>query len=161
MVIVYESKTGHTKRYAEMLGAKTGLKVYSVKERAKLAKDEEILFLGWMKVGRIQGLKKMKEYALKAVCGSGTAKTAEPDTQTVLKRNRIEDLPFFYLRGGSIPLKEHKGMDKIMLSMFVKMLKNRKDRDEKTEEAISVMENGYDGVKEENLAPVIQWIMVS
>ena len=159
MVIVYASKTGHTERYAQMLGAKTGLKVYSVKERAKLAKDEGIIFLGWMKVGKIQGLKKMKGYSIKAVCGSGTAKDAEPDTQTVIARNELEGMPFFYLRGGSIPLKEHRGMDKIMLTLFVRMLKNRKDKDEKTIEAISVMENGYDGVKEENLAPVIQWIM--
>lgn len=32
MIIVYESKTGFTKKYAEMLSAKTGLKLYRVKE---------------------------------------------------------------------------------------------------------------------------------
>lgn len=30
MVIVYESKTGFTKKYADMLAAKTGLKVFRV-----------------------------------------------------------------------------------------------------------------------------------
>ncbi len=45
MVIVYESKTGFTKRYAEMLASKTGFKVFSVKEIEKIDKNEEIIFL--------------------------------------------------------------------------------------------------------------------
>lgn len=49
-------------------------------------------------------------------------------------------------------------MDKIMLSMFLKMLKSRTDKDEKLEEAISIIENGFDGVKEENLEPVLEWL---
>ena len=44
-----------------------------------------------------------------------------------------------------------------MMSMFVKMLKNRKDKDEKVEESISIIENGFDGVKQENLSPVLEW----
>ena len=81
----------------------------------------------------------------------GTGQTAEPDTEAVIARNKIEGIPFFYLRGGCLPLKEIKGMDRIFLSIFVKMLKSSKDRDEKTDEAISMIENGFNGVKEENL----------
>lgn len=158
MLIVYESKTGFTKKYADMLAARTKLKVYSVKEISKVNKNDEIIFLGWMKAGKIQGLSKLANYNVKAVCASGTARTAEPDTETVISRNKINDKAFFYLRGGCKPLNEIKGFDKFLLSMFVKMLKGRKDKDEKTEEAISGIENGFDGVKEENLEPVLQWI---
>lgn len=158
MIIVYESKTGFTKKYADMLAAKTKLKTFRVKDISKVKKEEEILFLGWMKVGKIQGLDKLQKYNVKAVCGSGTGRTAEPDTETVIARNKLEHIPFFYLRGGCYPLKEIKGMDKIMLSMFVKMLKSRKDKDEKTAEAISIIEHGFDGVKEENLKPVLEWL---
>ncbi len=158
MVIVYESKTGFTKRYADMLASNTRLKVFGLKELSKVNQDEEIIFLGWMKVGKIQGLDKLRKYNIKAVCGSGTGRTAEPDTETVIARNKIEGIPFFYLRGGCFPLRELKGLDKIMLSMFVKMLKSRKDKDEKLEEAISIIEKGFDGVKEENLEPVLEWL---
>lgn len=158
MIIVYESKTGFTKRYADMLAAKTKYKVFHVKELAQVSPDEEIIFLGWIKVGKIQGLNKLRKYNLKAVCGSGTGRTAEPNTEEVLTRNEIKDIPFFYLRGGCFPLKELKGIDKIMLSLFLKMLKSRKDRDEKLEEAIAIIENGFDGVKEENLEPVLGWL---
>jgi flavodoxin len=158
MVIVYESKTGFTKKYADMLSAKTRLQVFRIKELAKVSQDEDIIFLGWIKVGKIQGLNKLQKYNVKAVCGSGTGRTAEPDTETVIARNKIEGIPFFYLRGGCFPLRELKGMDKIMLSMFVKMLKSRKNKEEEQEEAISIIENGFDGVKEENLESVLVWL---
>ena len=158
MLIVYESKTGFTKRYAYMLAEKTRLKVLRVKELSKVNQDEEIIFLGWIKAGKIQGIDKLRKYNVKAVCGSGTGRTAEPNTEAVTEKNKIKGIPFFYLRGGCIPLKELKGMDKITMSMFLKILKSRKDKDEKLKEAISNIENGFDGVKEENLEPVLEWL---
>lgn len=115
MVIVYESKTGFTKRYAEMLSAKTNLKVFQIKELSKVDKDEDIVFLGWMKVGRIQGLNKLRKYNVKAICGSGTGRTAEPNIETIIARNKLEEIPFFYLRGGCLPLKSLRGMDRMMM----------------------------------------------
>lgn len=158
MLIVYESKTGFTKKYADMLAAKTGFKAFPVKEISKIDKNEEIIFLGWIKVGKIQGLDKVRKYKVKAVCGSGTGRTAEPSTEEVIARNNIASLPFFYLRGGCLPLKQLKSMDRFLMSMFVKMLKGRKEKDEETEEAITIIENGFDGVKEENLEPVFEWL---
>lgn len=157
MIIVYESKTGHTMRYADILSEKTGLQAYSTDEFIKSGAKDDIIFLGWMKAGAIQGLKKLSGYSVKAVCGSGTGRNAEPDEATVIERNNIAGTQFFYIRGGCKPLKEQKGMDKLMLAMFVKMLKKR-EQDEKTIEAISIIENGYDGVKEENLLPVLEWL---
>lgn len=58
-------------------------------------------------------------------------------------------------------MKSLKGMDKILMSMFVKMLKNRKDKDERTDEAIANIMIGFNGVKEENPEPVLQWINAS
>ena len=158
MVIVYESKTGFTKKYADMLGAKTRLEVFPTKEISKINQDNEVVFLGWMKAGKIQGLDKLRKCNVKAVCGSGTGRTAEPDTETVIVRNKIEGIPFFYLRGGCFPVKKLKGMDKIMMSMFLKMLKGRKDKDERLDEAITNIEEGFDGVNEENLWPVLEWL---
>ena len=158
MLIVYESKTGFTKRYAEMLSAKTGLRVLGVKEAQKVNQNEEILFLGWMKAGKIQGLNKLRKYNVTAVCASGTARTAEPSTEEVMARNKVNGRQFFYLRGGCFPIKDLKGMDKFLMTMFLKMLKGRKEKDEELEESISIIENGFDGVKEENLEPVIAWL---
>lgn len=158
MVIVYESKTGFTKKYAHMLAAKTGMKVFGVKELSEVNPQEEIIFLGWLKAGKIQGFDKLKKYNVKAVCGSGTGRADVTDNEAIMESNKIKGIPFFYLRGGCLPLRELKGMDKIMMSMFLKMLKSRKDKDESIKEGIYNIENGYDGVKEENLKPVLEWI---
>ncbi len=104
MVIVYESKTGFTKKYADMLAAKTGLEVTRVNDLSKVNKDEEIIFLGWMKVGKIQGLDKLQNYKVKAVCGSGTGRSAEPDTETVITRNKITGYHFFIFVAAASPL---------------------------------------------------------
>ncbi len=159
MLIVYESQTGFTKKYAEMLAAETNLRACPVRDLSKSAqRNEEILFLGWMKIGKIQELSKARKFKLVAVCGSGTGQTAEPDEQTVIARNHLEGIPFFYLRGGCLPLKELKGLNRILLSMFVGALKKRGDRDEKLTESIDIIENGFDGVKKENLAPLLAWL---
>jgi hypothetical protein len=156
MVIVFESKTGFTKKYAEMLAAKTGFKVFHVKALPKAEQDEEIIFLGWMKAGKIQGLNKARKYKVMAVCGSGSSEAADPDTETVITRNKIKDVPFFYMRGGCLPIDDLKGPDKFLMSIFVKMLKSRKERN--NEETINNIIKGFNGVKEDNLQPLLKWI---
>lgn len=158
MVIVYESKTGFTKKYAEMLASKTEMRMFPTSKLSEIDRAEEVLFLGWMKVGKVQGLKKAARYKVAAVCGSGTGKIAEPNVETVIARNKLETTPFFYLRGGCLPLKGLRGMDKLALSMFVHMLKSRKSADDKTVESIDIIEKGFDGVREVNLLPVINWL---
>jgi len=158
LIIVYASKTGFTKKYAAMLSEKLGMDMVDVKELPKVPKESEVLYLGWMKVGKVQGLQKMKGHKVVAVCGSGTGRTAEPSEEEVRKRNGLENTPFFYLRGGCKPLRDLKGMDKMMLSMFVKALKKNAEKDERQKEAVEIILQGFDGVREENLTPVLEWI---
>jgi len=158
MVIVYESKTGFTKKYAMMLAERTKYKVLNVKDVSSLNADDEVIFLGWLKAGKIQGISKVRKLNLKAVCATGLARTAEPSPETVIERNKIKDIPFFYLRGGCLPVDELKGMDKLMIKMFLKMLKSRRDKDEELIESITHMEKGYDGVDDKNLEPVLKWL---
>ena len=55
-------------------------------------------------------------------------------------------------------LSEKLGMDKMMLSMFVKALKKNAEKDEQQKEAVEIILHGFDGVREENLTPVLEWI---
>ncbi len=158
MIIAYESKTGFTKRYAEMLAAKTGMKLFRVNELSKTEINEEIVFLGWLKAGKIQGLNKVRKFNVKAVCATGTGSAEENNAKTIISRNKLGNIPFFYVQSGCLPLKDLKGIDRFMMSMFAKVLKKQKDKDKKIIEAIDHIENGFDGVKEENLIPLIQWL---
>lgn len=55
-------------------------------------------------------------------------------------------------------MKDLSGLDRMMLTMFVRTLKIRKDKDDQMTETIDIFEKGFDGVKAENLAPLIEWI---
>ena len=66
--IVYESKAGHTKRYAEMLSDKINVRAMNLKEPKKeLDRNDEIVFLGWVCATKIKGLKKQKDITLNAL----------------------------------------------------------------------------------------------
>ena len=58
--IVYTSNTGTTKEYAELLGSKLSLPVYSLNEaKTNLKADSEIIYLGWIMASSIKGYKKI------------------------------------------------------------------------------------------------------
>lgn len=46
----------------------------------------------------------------------------------------------------------------MMLSMFVKALKKSAEKDERQKEAVEIIVDGFDGVREENLEPVYRWL---
>ena len=55
--IVYESNTGFTKQYAEMLSEAVGLPALPmVQAVSKIPRSTEIFFLGWVCGGKITGL---------------------------------------------------------------------------------------------------------
>lgn len=159
MVIVYESKTGFTQKYADMLAKETGLKAFSTTQLNEVQDGTDIVFLGWVSAGKIKGIKKvLNRFNVKAVCASGLAKKPEPNIEALIKTNACEGKQFYYLRGGCKPLKKIEGFDKLLLSAFLKMLKGKKDKAPELIETINDMENGADYVDFKNLAPVVEWV---
>ncbi|MDO5443636.1 MAG: hypothetical protein Q4G10_08195 [Bacteroidia bacterium] len=54
--VVYTSETGHTKKYAELFGERTGLPVYDLDTAIKeVPKGAEIVYLGWLMAGTVKG----------------------------------------------------------------------------------------------------------
>ena len=51
--IVYTSHTGSTAQYAYLLGRELGITVYN--SMRELEKDTEIIYLGWIMAGKVQG----------------------------------------------------------------------------------------------------------
>ena len=65
--IVYTSNTGYTAQYAQMLGEITGLPVWDLASR-QAPKGSDIIYLGWLMAGNIQGYKKAaRDYRIRAV----------------------------------------------------------------------------------------------
>lgn len=155
--IVYTSNAGHTKRYAELLAAKTGLPAYELKAaEAKLNKGAQIVYLGWLMAGTVKGYKKAaKSFDIKAVGGVGMAATDE-QLAYIRKANSFpEALPVFALRGG-LEVEKLSGMYKLMMSTMQKAAK--KDAEKTDDEMLRLMVNGGDLVTEDDLSGLADFI---
>lgn len=153
--IVYTSNAGSTKEYAELLSAKTGLPAFDL-TCGEIPENSGVIYLGWVMGGDIQGLSKARERfgSLEAVVAVGMM-VSEKTKAEVSEKNAVKE-PFFYLPG-EFNIKKLKGMYKMMMSMMLRMMKSKvKDSaDPDDRRALELFENGFNGVKEENLAPII------
>lgn len=153
--IVYTSNSGSTERYAKMLAEKTGFPCAEL-SKADFSADSEIVYLGWVMAGDIQGLAEARKRfgSLKAVVAVGMMPSEKSKAEAKEKNSVTE--PFYYLPG-EFNLKKLKGMYKMMMGMMLRMMKGKakesKDPDE--QKAVELFEKGFDGVKEENLDPLV------
>lgn len=156
--IVYVTNTGSSKRYAEMLSEKTGYDVYSLSEAEGLGKDAEVIFIGWVMGGSVQGLAEAREkFTLKAVCPVGMMK-GEKAAEDVKAKNAITE-PMFPLLG-DFHIDSLKGMYRMMMGMMLKMMKSKLKENPVPDgdKAIEAIEKGIDGVSGENLTELLGWL---
>ena len=156
--IVYVSETGHTARYAAILGEKTGLPVYALAEAAKaLPRGTEVIYLGWLFASKLKGYKKAsKRFRIRAVCAVGLCDTGTAIPQT-RKANAIpSELPLFTVQGG-MDKTALRGINRFMLDSLIKMLNSKKERGEDDERMLYLLLHDEDYVCEENLSAVLEW----
>lgn len=156
--IVYTSNTGHTAKYAQMLGAKTGLPVYDFRQAAKkLPKDTKILYLGWLFANSIKGYKKAaKSYRIRAICAVGLCDTGTA-IPAVRKANTIcEETPLFTVQGG-MDKSKLRGIHSFMIRMLTKGIASQKERTPEEDRMLALLTQDRDYVSEENLAAFMEW----
>ena len=98
MIIVYSSKSGSTKSYAEALASRLGCGCVSVRD--EIPAEETIVFLGWIRGDEIVGLRGIDRKRVKAVCVVGLDDFGrfESNKPKILDKNSLS-VPVFYLRG--------------------------------------------------------------
>lgn len=110
-IVIYESKTGFTARYALWIAEKLECPFirYSEATAPALKHYKTLIFGGWMKAGKIQGLNWLKknisqfeEQNIILYC-TGAGPADKQDLQKIATDNLtdgLEGLPLFYLPGG-------------------------------------------------------------
>lgn len=158
-VIIYESNTGSAKRYAEMLGEKTGFPVCALSEADGIDKTAGIIFIGWVMAGTVSGLKdaRLNFENIEAVCAVGILKS-EKSEKDLIEQNEITE-PFFYLQG-AFYMSKLSGMHKMLMGLAVRAMKHQiKDvTDPDAKKAVDMIENGVDFVDEKNLDPIMEML---
>lgn len=160
--VVFTSETGHAKKYAELLGERSGLPVYDLNTAIKeVPKEAEIIYLGWLMAGTVKGYKKaLKRFAVKAVCGVGMS-GGNNQIADIRKANHIADgLPLFYLQGGFEMEKLH-GIYKLMMQTMKKTVgkghEGKTDRTAEEDAMLDLLLHGGDLVSVDNLSEVLNW----
>lgn len=156
--IIYTSNTGHTRQYAQLLGERLGLPVYSLKEAIHLLPTgRPVIYLGWIHASHIKGYSDAtKRFSVCAVCGVGLCDTGTLTLEVRKATSIPEDIPLFTLQGG-FDRSKLKGMNKLMISMLTKGLAAQKQRSAQDERMLELLSKDASYVSPENLAGLIQW----
>jgi len=160
--IVYVSKTGFTEKYARLLAAETGLPLYRLEEAAGgLEKEADIIYLGWLKAGGIQGYRKAARlWQVRAVGAVGMAMPTEKTAGEIRERHQLGQLPFVLLQGG-FDLSRLFGLDRLVMriltNMASKRLAEKPSLNDEERQTLDLMQNGGDLVSAEKLQPLLDW----
>jgi hypothetical protein len=158
--LVYESETGFTKRYAENISLKTGIRAYNAKEALKYVKPKsKIVYMGYLTAGSIKGLKKARSrYDIELICAVGISPYEDGLLEHIKNANHIFTTDVMYLRGGYAPDKV-RGMRKIMIEVMKSAVRSRVKNGQDTNEMPEVFLKGADFVSDEYSDPVAERIL--
>ena len=159
MTIVYQTNTGSSKEYAEILSQKISVPAVALSDSSDISADEEIIFIGWLMAGAVQGLPQARERFsnIKCICAVGLMVTEKAKAE-VTEKNQITE-PLFLLTG-NFHIDRLKGMYRMMMSMMMKMLKSKlkESKEPRADEMLSALENGVDMVSGDKLDEVIEFL---
>ena len=162
VLIIYHSKTGFSKRYAQWLAEALDCRAIPFKERKRVSENdyEKIIFFGGLYAGQMSGLKwlqnKLPELSGKrlAAVAVGCAPMDGPDLSESMTKlfGGTPEIKGFYCQGGLDY--EHMGaVDRAMMAALRAALKRKPEM----AEMLNVISHSFDGTKREYLDPVIRW----
>lgn len=157
--IVYTSKNGHTKEYAEILSKKINTPILTLEEAcAKLNKDSRVIYMGWIHANKVMGYKKAwKKFCVCLVVGCGLCDTGTIVGEVRNRTNINSGVHLFTVQGG-ITLSSLKGVDKMLINMLISGLSKTKNRTPQDERMLYLLTHEENHVKEENLQSVLDYI---
>lgn len=166
-VVIYNSQTGFTKRYAGWIAKAAGADCFAlsdVKEKS-LSEYEAIIFGGWAFGGSIHkigwfknNLDKWTDKRLIVFC-VGASPIENPEVAKALSQNfnelKLKNVKLFYCPGGlnyeKMPLPS-----KLMMKMFIKTLKAKKEKTKQEREMINMLSKSYDISDKKYIEPILQ-----
>lgn len=167
IVVIYNSQTGFTKRYAEWIAEATGADCLelSVAKKKDLAAYEAIIFGGWACAGSISkiswfkgNIDKWADKKLIAFCVGGSP-IDNPEIEVALNQNFSEmerkRIKTFYCPGG-FNYEKMSTPSKLMMKMFVKTLKAKKDKTEAEQVMVKMISSSYDISDKKYIEPILQ-----
>lgn len=166
-VVIYNSQTGFTKRYANWIAEETGADCFEFTKAKKMSMDgyDAIVFGGWACAGGISKLgwfksniDKWNGKKLIAFCVGGSP-IENPEVEEAMRKNfsdaEWEKVSVFYCPGG-FNYEKMSAPSKLMMKMFIKTLKAKKDKTEEDELMIKMISSSYDISDRKYIVPILE-----
>ena len=167
-IIIYNSKTGFTKKYAMWLKEALDADCHTFEEAKKLKLDkyDAIIFGGWVCAAKVTKSKwfmdrapqwKDKCLVMYAVGGSPRE---NPDIDVFLENlipKEFDYIKAFYCQGGF----DYDKMDapsRLAMKMFVKMLKSKKEQTTQDKIMQDMISRGYDISDKKYIEPIVEYV---
>ena len=163
MTIVYNSKTGHTRQYAEMLAKAAQCPLFSLQEaQASLPAGTPILYMGWLMAGHISGVDQaVRHWNVRGAVGVGMSPDGKDNLTTMAKANFVPNAPLFYLPGGWAPKKvgwfQRRAVNAVTRTTR-KMLLAKTKRTKQEQDFLDMLLHGGSFVEYQNLKPIQDWM---
>lgn len=168
-IIIYKSKTGFTKRYAQWLGEALKCPYISLEEakKASLSDYDVIVFGSSFKAGAIEDIQWYREKVLpeqkeNVVFVTGAYPPAATDIAKALDQNFSREeqktIRVFYLQGG-LNYEAMSFGDKLMMRVFRSMLKSKKGKTEEEKQLLELCQKSFDNTDPANMEPMLNYLM--
>jgi menaquinone-dependent protoporphyrinogen IX oxidase len=167
-VVVYKSKTGFTKKYAEYIGEAVGCNIYDFKSSKSLNLDnyDVVIYGGSLYASGILGLKKFKTRLKNQkliVFAVGATPPKEGLDEELIEANfnkeERKNVKFFYMRGG-FDFNSLNLVDKGLMKMMKKSIE-KKDPEERTPDEkgmLNAFDNPVDFTRPKNIEPLLDYL---
>ena len=146
-IIVYESKTGFTERYARWAAEELGCECILLKNASKdkLAGYDRVIFGGWIMANMISGLPKLREMGVvpAVVFAVGASPAFEEVLTQIREQNQLRETPFFYFEGG-IDFNKLGFVQRMMLKTMKKMTEKKKDMTRQEAAIVQLLAGNFD-----------------
>lgn len=166
-IVIYNSQTGFTKRYAQWIAEAAGAGCVELADAKKknLAAYEAIVYGGWACGGGISKIGWFKHNLdnwagkkLVAFC-VGASPIENPEIETALVRNfseaELKKVDVFYCPGG-LNYEKMPALSRLMMQIFIKTLKAKKNKSEEEQKMIQMLSSSYDISDKKYIGPILQ-----
>lgn len=169
-MLVYQSRSGFTKRYAEWIAQETGCRMIPLKaaDRAVLSGCDVLVFGSRLHAGRLDGLgrfrKLYEESGAKALALFATGAAPNSAAETIEKMWSVnltaeekERIPHFYMQAGLCY--ERLGFfDRTLMKLAAPLIEKQNSGAPQGEQIARTIRSSYDISDRQYTAPLVEWL---
>lgn len=171
-IVIYKSKTGFTKSYAEWIAEELKCDIANYKNfsQSYIAEYDFVIYGSRIHAGKVDGLKKIKclfrdnERSKLVIFATGATPSATKNVidtiwEANFSENELKTIPHFYMQGGLNYEKMGIG-DRLIMKTLAKMLSRKNNKSSEEAGCEQAIGSSYDISSREYIVPLVQFVQL-